>query len=67
MPFETGVTLTGWGVVRGEPWDFVGIYDTESEALAKASEMGDGYEVKYGDNQQGTDNFIWMNEGKGPS
>ena len=59
MPFVEGGTLTGWGVVRGAPWDFAGIYDTEAEANAKAREMGPEYEVHYGKNQKGTDNFIW--------
>lgn len=58
MPFKEGNTLTGWGFVRGAPWDFAGIFKTKEEAEAKAADMGEGYEVRYGENQEGTDNFM---------
>lgn len=58
-PFLEGTTLTGRGVVRTSPWHFVGIYKTKDEAAAEAASRGDGYIVRYGDNQEFTDNFIW--------
>lgn len=59
MPFVDGTTLTGWGVVRNAPWHFAGIYTTEAEAKSKAADMGQGYEVHYGENREGSDDFIW--------
>ena len=43
------------------------IISKQDKAKEKASEMGSEYEVRYGDNQEGTDNFIWMDESEGPS
>jgi hypothetical protein len=63
MPFVNGTTLTGWGVVRGSPWHFAGIFPTKDEADAKATEMGDGYEVHFGENREGSDDFIWSGDG----
>jgi hypothetical protein len=63
MPFKNGTTLVGYGVVRCAPWDFVGLFTTEAEANKKALEMGEGYEVHYGEHQEGTDNFIWSGVG----
>ena len=63
MPFKTGKTLTGFGVVRLAPWFFVGIYPTKAEATIKAEEMGPEYEVHWGENQDGTDNFVWTSAG----
>lgn len=59
--FVDGVTLTGWGVFRGgeKPWHFVGMFASKEDAQAKAAEMGPDYEVQWGDNQEGTDNFLW--------
>lgn len=59
MSFETGRTLKGWGVVRGKPWHLAGVYETKEEAEAKAQELGSDYEAHFGENQEGTDNFIW--------
>jgi hypothetical protein len=66
--FVEGTTLTGWGVIRGgdNPWHFVGIYADKAEADAKAKEMGPDYEVKWGDNQEGTDNFLSSGDGSSP-
>jgi hypothetical protein len=49
MPIMTGKTLVGWGVVREQPWDFVGMFDTQVEAAAKAIDMGKGYEAHHGE------------------
>ena len=58
MPFTMGKALKGWGVVRKSPWHFAGLYPTKQEADAKAQEMGAGYVVLFGEQLQGTDNFI---------
>lgn len=65
MPFQNGNTLAGYGVVRVAPatWHFAGLFKTKQEAAAKAAELGDGYEVHYGEQQEGTDNFIWTHDG----
>jgi hypothetical protein len=60
--FVEGETVTGWGVVRSNPWHFVGIFPTKEVAEAKVAEMGDGYGVKWGDNRKGTDDFLWNSE-----
>lgn len=62
MPFKEGNTVAGWGVVRNAPWDFAGIFKSKDEAEAKAADMGEEYDVHYGENQEGTDNFIWTGE-----
>ena len=56
-PWNKGWTL-GWGVYRLEPWDFRGLYNTEEEARATAKELGADYEVAYGSNRDGTDDFV---------
>lgn len=58
MPFTEGKTLTGWGVIRSAPWDFAGLFATKGEAEAKAKELGPEYEVRHGDNREGSDDFI---------
>lgn len=47
MPFLNN-TGSGWAVVRSDPRHVAGVYGSEEEARAKAEELGDGYEVKYG-------------------
>jgi hypothetical protein len=59
--FSEGETLHGWGVVRSAPWHFVGLYADKATAEAAAKEAGPDYIVRLGDNQAGTDNFIWTN------
>jgi hypothetical protein len=46
MPFVNNAS-SGWAVVRSDG-HVVGAYPSEDEANAKAQEMGDGYDVKYG-------------------
>lgn len=48
----------GWGVVRSEPWHFVGMFDSQEAAEAKAREMGVGYVARYGWNEVDTDSFV---------
>lgn len=59
--YVEGETIHGWGVVRSEPWHFVGIYPDKESAEAASKEAGPNYVVRYGDNQAGTDNFLWSN------
>lgn len=56
--YVEGETLTGWGAFRSAPWHFVGIFPDKASAEAAAQEAGPDYEVGYGDNQAGTDNFV---------
>jgi hypothetical protein len=58
MPFMASKTVTGWGVVREEPWEFVGLYETQLEAAALAIDMGIGYAAHFGE-FNGKDNFVW--------
>lgn len=61
MPFPTGKALKGWGVIRNDPWHFVGLFTTQSEAYTKAREMGPGYIARLGEQREGTDDFVWTN------
>jgi serine protease Do len=48
----------GWAVLRSEPWHLAGFFRTEVEAQQLASSMSGDYQVKYGLNSFGTDDFI---------
>ncbi len=63
MPFINGKTVACWGVVRSAPWHLAGMYDGKADADAKALEMGPEYIVRWGENREGTDDFIWTGEG----
>jgi len=63
MPFSDGKTISCWGVVRFSPWHLADMYDGKAEANAKALEMGPDYVVRWGENREGTDDFIWTGEG----
>jgi hypothetical protein len=63
MAFVEGQTINGWGVFRGDPWHFDSIHDTQVEAQARAAELGEGYEVKFGQTRAGTDDFAYGNIG----
>jgi hypothetical protein len=60
MPFKAGRTLKGWGVIRENPWHFAGLFPTREAAEAKAKELGPGYIARPGEQQEGTDNFVWV-------
>lgn len=49
----------GWGVIRSEPWHLAGFFKTEEEARQLANSMDANYQVKYGSNNFGTDDFIY--------
>ena len=55
-----GETKDCWGVIRDRPWDAAGYFDTETEALARAAQVGPGYSVRYGQHQIGTFGFMVM-------
>jgi hypothetical protein len=59
MPFTEGKTLKGWGVVREAPWHFAGIFQSRKDAEARAAQLGANYVVRLGEQQEGTDNFVW--------
>jgi hypothetical protein len=58
MPFVEGKTVSGWGVVRFSPWHFAGIFAKKEDAEARARDLGEGYEVKWGENREGSDDFV---------
>lgn len=59
MTFVNGTTVTGWGVLREDPWHLAGVYSTEAMAQTKAAELGEGYAVHLGENREGSDDFVW--------
>ena len=63
MPIVEGKTLIGWGVVRSEPWHFVGLFETHMEAAAKAIDMGQGYAARYGESKDRV-SFEWNTSGE---
>jgi hypothetical protein len=58
MPSLEGKTLQGWGVVRCEPWHFVGVYRTREEAESEARQRGDDYIVCVDEGCDGTGALI---------
>jgi len=48
-----------WGVVRMRPWDLVGPFQTEAEARSRQQELGEDYQVTYGDWKRGSTDFIF--------
>jgi len=56
-PRNVGWTL-GWGVFRNEPWHFAELFNSREEAQVKLEELGSEYEVAYGSNRDGSDDFI---------
>lgn len=59
MVFPGETALLGWGVVRNEPWHFAGLFSSEEEATRHAAELGPEYEVHWGENKKGTDDFVF--------
>ena len=58
-------TLIGWGVFRPKPWHFAGLFGSSRQAEAKAQELGVDYIVRFGELQDGTDNFEWSSPENG--
>ena len=60
MPFSQAVMVSGWAVMRDQPFQpFIELFPTSEAAQAKATSMGPGYLVKYGQQQVGTRNFVY--------
>ena len=50
---------SGFGVLRENPWHLANVFRTEIEALLFADSAGEGYQVRFGSNRIGSDEFIW--------
>jgi serine protease Do len=48
----------GWAVLKNQPWHLAGFFKTEEKAQQLADSTDSDYEVKYGANYFGTDDFI---------
>jgi serine protease Do len=48
----------GYGVVRSAPWHLAGMFPNPDQAEAFAAALCSGYEVRFGTNRYGTDDFI---------
>jgi len=59
MPFPGKDNISGWGVIRMDPWDFAGVFEFREQAEARSKEKGDGYIVRYGDHAVGSTDFVW--------
>lgn len=59
MAFEHGETVTGWGVFKPNPWQFDSVHPNRAAARARARQLGDGYRVRHGDHQLGTESFMF--------
>jgi len=56
-PSNTGSAL-GWGVLRGSPWHLAGLFADREQAEALRCDLGDGYDVRFGSQRIGSDDFI---------
>lgn len=56
-PLNPGWTL-GWGVLRGSRWHLAGLFPDQKQAEAFRSELGAGYEVRFGSHRIGSDDFM---------
>jgi hypothetical protein len=59
MPYVEGKTRRGWGVVSPVPWKFAGLFSSKLDAEKEAAKLGRNYLVRFGDNREGTDDFVW--------
>lgn len=48
----------GFGVIKPDPWHLAGIFPDERQATVRATALGPDYEVRFGSNKYGTDDFI---------
>jgi serine protease Do len=48
----------GWAVIRSKPWHLAGFFPTQEQALAHAKTLEPDYQVIFGSNRIGTDNFV---------
>lgn len=49
--------ISGWGVFRRDPWDFIGIYDRREDAEQERRRVGEDYEVAFGTGHIGSNRF----------
>jgi hypothetical protein len=59
MPYIEGKTRRGWGVISLAPWTFAGLFSNKQDAEKEAVKLGGNYLVRFGDNCEGTDDFVW--------
>lgn len=52
-------SLLVWGVLRKNPWRLAGIFAMREQAEAYRTELGAEYEVIFGSNRFGTDDFVY--------
>lgn len=50
--------VQGWGVLRNAPWHLAGVFPDKDQADEHRRTLGDDYEVRFGSNRYGTDDFI---------
>jgi serine protease Do len=53
----------GWAILRSEPWDLLHFCETKDEATKFIESLPNGhqYELRFGSNRLGTDDFIVVN------
>lgn len=56
-PHNPGSAL-GWGVLSKAPWHLVGLHPDRAQAEEQRRTLGADYEVQFGSNRVGTDDFI---------
>jgi len=49
----------GWAVIRSKPWHLAGFFRSEEEALPHMKTLGPDYQVIFGSNRIGTENFVY--------
>lgn len=51
--------IRGWAVLRRNPWHLQGLYEESLQAEEILQAIGADYEIIYGSNQYGSDDFFW--------
>jgi hypothetical protein len=41
--------VSGWGVIRIEPWHLAGVFPTQAEVVERMDQLGSDYIVRFGD------------------
>jgi hypothetical protein len=54
--------VRGFGVLRDSPWHLAGVFRTKAKAEALQDQLGKDYEVAFGSNRKGSDDFIVSRE-----
>jgi hypothetical protein len=58
-PYVEGKLAVAGGVVSPAPWKFAGLFSSKLDAENEAAKLGGEYVVRFGDNREGTDDFVW--------